>query len=440
MKALAGSLVLVLFASTALAKNGAFRSTPHGDPQKGPERQTSVQRGSCVQCHNWRANKGARAGRLENRGLFASNNNELCITCHATPSPSGVFPSAADWQQSAHAMTSAEGNLCIQCHDPHGVRDSAGVIPAMLREREPGLCLRCHDGARGGADIRSEMRKPSIHARDARGTHDPHEGNNRAPQRHATCSDCHNPHRAMQPSAPSPAPEASQRLAGVSRVETTGGVAGMAPLYTWRTAADPATANEYEICFKCHSSWTRQPPGQSDIALETSPASRSFHPIQAVGRNPRIDRNAFVGDWDAQSRVSCTDCHSSDDDRVRGPHGSSYPFLLKKRSPSISDPEPMSRGDLCFDCHSFDVYADASSHATVQRASRFNAPAGHAFHSGTMKVACGVCHETHGSRREEALIATGRFPGISSYTQTAAGGTCNSTCHSTKSYVVSYPR
>jgi len=435
MKRLPLALVVLLLASTAFAKNGAFRATAHGDTVKGPDRRTDVPRGSCVQCHEEHASHAAAA--RDDRGLFTSNDNELCFACHPAATESGIFPGAVEWQQSAHALSTSAANRCDGCHDAHGVRDAAGVIPAMLREREPELCLRCHDGSRGAADIRSEMRKPYAHAREARGAHDPHEGNDRALPRHAACSDCHNPHRAMTQVIPPQAPEASSRLAGVSRVESAAIAAGVTPLFTWRAGGDATAPNEYEICFKCHSSWTRQPPGQDDIALQTSTASRSFHPIQAGGRNRHIDRAAFTGDWDADSRVSCTDCHSSDDDRVRGPHGSSYPHLLRKPLPS--DGEPASRGDLCFECHAYDVYADPAATESIQRASRFSV-SGHTFHAGTQQIACASCHEVHGSAREEALISTRRMPGIRAYTQTQAGGTCTSTCHSTKSYSASYAR
>src|SRR5206468_8803452 len=111
------------------------------------------------------------------------------------------------------------------------------------------------------------------------------------------CSDCHNAHDIGASSAlPSP-PQASNRLAGVSRVEVANGGAGVAPVYRFRRADEPG-ANEYEICFKCHSSFTTQPPGQSNLALLTNPANASYHPIQAPGKNPRIDPRSFAIGYD----------------------------------------------------------------------------------------------------------------------------------------------
>ena len=442
------------------AKNGAYKSTAHGDPVKGPQRLTDRPRGSCSQCHEQHASHDATTPQRNADALFTANDNNLCFTCHGMPSDSGGFPGNSTWMQSSHALsprmlrtsvaalTPSDAGKCINCHDPHGVKDSAGVIPAMLAAREQDICLECHDGSRG-ADIRNELRKSYFHGMNARGKHDPHEGSDAsryaslpATNRHVSCSDCHNVHRATKDLAPPSAPEASSLLAGVSRIEVANGPAGTAPRYTWRGPDDPGIANEYEICFKCHSSWTRLAPSQSDIALITNPANPSFHPLQGRGRNTNIDPRAFVNGFAGDSILSCSDCHTSDDQNVRGPHGSSYRYLLKLPATTLSTTQAMPKNDLCFACHSWDVYANAASTQDVLRASRFNAVtgAGHAFHTGSQQIPCYACHETHGSTRYSALIARGRLPGITSYLQTPTGGTCASTCHSPKTYTLSYPR
>ncbi|HUK36850.1 MAG TPA: cytochrome c3 family protein [Vicinamibacterales bacterium] len=433
--------------SFCLATNGAFRLTRHGDSVNGPQRVRDAPAGSCVQCHD----AAGADGKAQNNaaGLFAANDNELCFTCHSGPGDIGSFPGRGLWSESTHARsasvylsTSDDSNKCINCHDPHGVKDSTGLIPAMLRKRDGDLCVSCHNGSRARIDIASEYNKAYHHPFGPRGRHNPSEGkpgdfaaavgNNR----HSDCSDCHNAHRMDVNSAlPSP-PQASSRLAGVSRVQVVNGGAGVAPNYTWRAADDPAAANEYEICFKCHSSWTTQPAGQSNLAILTNPANPSYHPIQAAGKNARIDPRAFVNGMAADSIISCTDCHSSDDRNIRGPHGSSYAHLLKKPSTTTTSLQPMTSDDICFDCHSYDVYGNGSSPAAVQGASRFNT---HVLHVAGQKIPCYDCHETHGSTRRPALIAQ-RIPGISSFTQNATGGTCVTTCHPARFYSVAYAR
>lgn len=449
--------VITLIAVSAGAKNGAFKETKHGDRTKGPQRRSEQPAGSCVQCHDGHASHKRQAGRPA-AGLFMENEPELCATCHAlAPLDGGVFPGIAAWSTSAHARermerpggdvrAAASTNACVACHDPHGVRDARGVIPALLAARERELCLGCHDGVRG-ADIASEVRKLSWHGMNARGEHDPAESRGPAEpgaaamNRHVTCSDCHNPHAAREDRGAKYDGEASERLAGVARVQVVNGPAGTQPAYRWIAPADPSPILEFEICFKCHSSATKQLPQTEDLARTTNPANPSFHPIQAVGRNRNIDRDAFVNGIDPDSRIRCTDCHTSDSTRVRGPHGSSFEGLLKKRYTTGSS-LPMQRTDLCFDCHAWDVYGDASSDAAVLVRSRFNAPAdaGHAFHVGAQRVHCSACHETHGSARYPALIAVQRRPGIAAYVQTPSGGSCTPTCHTTRTYKVNYPR
>ena len=346
----------------------------HSDPLRGPQRYPSWPRGSCVQCHDQQPQR---------RG-----DNELCFTCHETP---------VGWTQSSHTK-------CLECHDPHG------SDAAMLKKREGELCLQCHD------DVRRQLTRSFRHGMEARGKHDPAEGGDPAKfaalpsaNRHVSCSDCHNAHQAR-----------GTLLAGVSRVEVNDG------RYTWRDADDLSPANEYEICFKCHSGWTRLGPGQPDLALLTSPSNASFHPIRAAGKNEIVPRAFAPGaQMSSQSLVACTSCHGSDDETARGPHASSNRGLLRRAG-----------NELCFTCHAADVYGNAAADAEAQRASRFS---GHGFHTA-QQIECAACHDPHGSARHAALIVTGRMPGLGSFTQTATGGTCTSSCHAPRTYSVSYAR
>ncbi len=456
-----GRIVLVvclLLAGTgAFGKNGAFRATGHGHQEKGPQRRTDVPRGSCAQCHEHHGSH-ARGAQRSTDALFAANDNELCFTCHTTPSEDGVFPGNASWLRSTHATANGmlrpgvdqrsldDANKCVNCHDPHGNRDALGVVPALGAVRGEELCLSCHDGSRA-SDIRGELTKSYRHPMDERGKHDPSEGSDAGRfsgmtpgDRHADCADCHNVHQVRSDPAPPSAPQASNRLAGVSRVEVLNGGAGTLPIYRFLTASDPGDVLEYQVCFKCHASFAKLPARRPDLARLTNPNNPSFHPVQAEGRNPNIDLAAFATGWTAQSLVRCTDCHTTDDRRLRGPHGSSNAYILKKPYPTSTSRQVPDRGDLCFDCHAFDVYADASAPESVVNASRFNGPAtaGHTFHVAIQRVPCYACHETHGSTRNAALIATGRE--ISLYTQTPTGGTCNTGCHGLETYKTNYPR
>ena len=87
--------------------------------------------------------------------------------------------------------------------------------------------------------------------------------------------------------------------------------------------------------------------------------------------------------------------------------------------------------------------ANAGSSAVVQAASRFNQPTvtqGHADHVDTQQIPCYACHTTHGSTNQPHLIATGRSPGIVTYSESGGGGTCTPTCHGPRTYAVNYAR
>ena len=173
----------------------------------------------------------------------------------------------------------------------------------------------------------------------------------------------------------------------------------------------------------------------------TSPQNPSFHPIQTAGKNLHIDPNAFNNGMTADTVITCTDCHSSDDPNLRGPHASMYQYILKKPSTTTTFPAAMPQDDICFDCHAYAVYGDPSSPVITQKASRFNAPAaqGHVFHVGSQHIPCYLCHESHGSTRFPALIAT-RLRGVTGFMQTPTGGTCSGGCHTARTYTLNYPR
>lgn len=463
----AGSAVLagLLVASAAVAAPNGYRQTKHGDPVNGAQRLAEEGRGECSQCHDEHASRdGVATGGPFPYLLFAADDNALCATCHNISGSLSIYQGSVPYGNSSHGLSgsmtwpgptppgrsSSDAGKCVNCHDPHGASDASGPIPAMTFAREEALCFGCHAGSPASTDVRSQFQKTSRHPIAVSGKHDEAEAGDpsrvaAAPvnNRHAECDDCHNGHVAQRDLSPPFPPSASNRLLGVSRIRVVNGPAGTKPTYAYSGPGDSVSPNEYELCFKCHSSWTTQPAGQSDQALLFNPQNRSFHPIEASGKNLTIPPGAFAGGWDATRLVYCTDCHSSDDATVRGPHGSSYEHLVKKSYPAIAGAQASTSTDLCFDCHAYDVYANALAPDTTQANSRFNRPQtseGHAFHVGRQGITCYTCHVSHGSVLQPALIATGRVPGIISYLPTTAGGACTVTCHGAESYTVNYAR
>jgi predicted CXXCH cytochrome family protein len=437
----------------------------HGHPDTGVQRLPEEGPGSCGQCHDKHASRGGVSnGGPFQRLLFAVDDETLCYECHSDASANQVYPGNVTWADSSHSMSpfmywrgptprarsSADAGKCVNCHDPHGTEDATGAVPSMLRLREQTLCLGCHDGV-AAKNVAAQLAKSFGHPVGRTGRHAATEGASLQPEqyddslgarRHAECADCHNPHALRADFITPVAPEASQRLYGVARISVVNGAAGQRPLYTWKGADDLIDPREYEVCFKCHSSWTQLPAGKPDLAVLTNTNNPSYHPIQGRGRNANIDAGSFENGLTWQSTIYCADCHGSDDLTVRGPHGSSNAHTLRRPSPVTSTPQPMSPSDLCFTCHRWDVYGDALATDATQSLSRFNkrTNGGHAYHVGEQRIPCYACHATHGSTEHPALIADGRAPGIVLYSQNAAGGTCTATCHGTRSYTVNYGR
>lgn len=422
--------------------------------------------GDCAQCHTMH---GGDQTAPEPELLAAPDDNSLCVSCHAVPWAGGSFAGATLYGGSGHgsspemiwpgpdppARTDADAaGKCVNCHDPHGRDDGAGLVPALLYQREEQTCLTCHDGYPASSDVLADFQKPYRHPvldRSDRHTgplesHPEDFGVSPLNRRHAECADCHNPHVSRaDPLLGVRAPDASKMTLGVSRVRAFFGMAGTPPAFTFVAGSDTVTGpvTESQLCYKCHSSWTTRPAGQTDIAAALNPGNPSYHPVEARGRNAFIDPASFVSGWSAGSYTRCDDCHGSDLGSTRGPHGSMFAGILRREYPASPDLRPTSQDELCFACHSFDTYANDAAPQSARMASRFNEPGagkGHAGHVGEEQVPCYACHATHGSATQPHLITEGRTPGIVSFVTTASGGTCAATCHGPESYTVNYAR
>jgi len=475
MPGLAVAVVLMMVVPAG-PTGGVFTQTKHGNVTTGVNRTPDWPRGSCEQCHLQHG-----AGATPNAyALFAPNTNALCATagCHSGNAANGIYQGPTPYSQSSHATStvmvwpgpdatvdsgappakqSGDAGKCVNCHTPHGYRDATGLIPSQTFSREEKLCFVCHDGSPAAKNVKADLAKTYRHtAGTIAGRHDEAENGTAAKyaatptnNRHAECVDCHNPHLAKSDATPPTAPTASNRLLGLGRVAVTNGAAGAVPTYTYRGPADPSPPQEYEICFKCHSSWTTLPATTpsggttKDKAVQFNPNNQSYHPVEAAGKNLNINANAFVNNWVATKTMYCTDCHTSDATSVRGPHGSLYNYILRRDYRASSAQRTMASTELCFDCHRYDTYANDSASSTIKGYSRFNPPRfseGHTYHVQRRQRPCYACHESHGSATLPHLIVTGRNPGITSYTETSGGGSCSPTCHGNESYTINYAR
>jgi predicted CXXCH cytochrome family protein len=436
----------------------AYRQTVHGSPTSGAQRNPDAPRGACIQCH--RGGSPSSAAKVHGKAESGAG-NALCSECHDVARTGTSYLGDAVYGASAHATSpaavwpgpparaSSDAGKCVNCHDPHGKRDPTGLVPSLLRVRGEALCLRCHDGQRA-TDVATALRRPFRHPLTAEVPGGVSQGATgvgalQAPAAPgpaavptlgpSTCSGCHNPHAAQAVQAAGAAGASTVR--GVARVRLSGG-GPTGPVYAALPGNDLSTATDHEVCLRCHSGYARRPARALDLGLLLAPQNPSFHPVADRGRNLGIDPRAFAAGWSAASRVRCSDCHGSEAAGTRGPHGSIYEHLLRKRSPAVLSSAAPEEGDLCFDCHAFTTYGPAGGTSPVVT-SRYP---GHGSHARNA-VPCWACHDSHGSATLPALLAL--RPGALTRVDLATdGATCTAACHrrtpAVSSYRIGYAR
>ncbi len=387
----------------------------------------------CVSCHNPHFTSTGSLSNPENTFLTLGNKTKFCLVCHDSEPPqkaadnstlvpySITFPQVkgpffGGWDKSAFSKSShGEKNIsCLTCHLPHGSTNFSllGLNGKDRGFEEEKICLSCHFYETTSQSKINDFKKASRHPIEKDNLHRSNEdmmGLAFDPQnskRHAECYDCHNPHQAT----------AGDPLAGVKGVDLKGNVKN-------------SIAASYELCFKCHTSYTLLSPGTEDLRQSLNPLNPSYHPIVEVGKNS-INKNAFNLPYNSESKIDCLDCHGSDTGS-RAVHGSKYSPILQR---PVEKEEPDSEKSLCFKCHKFTVYKSPSS------LTRFP---NHSQHS--QKFACLICHQAHGSVKPALLQRVFVFNNKSyklDFFLEKGKGSCQITpagpCHDQKTYERSY--
>lgn len=225
--------------------------------------------------------------------------------------------------------------------------------------------------------------------------------------RHVECVDCHNSHETT--STVGVAPAAYGRILG-----TNGATAALAD-------AEPI-ADEYELCYKCHSAY--QDPagleGSTDISAFFDSGNASMHAVEAA-QTTTIDSGTFEGPWTQDSVLYCIDCHTAPgaDPAVAGPHTSSEAPILRLPYLGVAPSNP---DGLCYGCHKYDVYYGgwAGSAFTDDALGDL-----HKRHVQSQGFGCATCHASHGAPDNERLI---RGP-VAYIDYNAATRTCVGACH-----------
>lgn len=393
------------------------------------------------------------------------------------PAPTSV-PIAGD----PHVSYTPASDSCAACHRPH----TGNGLALRSAWPEENVCFTCHTAGGLGSNIQpaftsytntaTRFFKHNITA--ANGLHRAGEnsaGSYADANRHVECEDCHEPHEATRGAAG--APMLQRVMTFVSGVDPLWTAAGAPASYTWL----PQAAREYQVCFKCHSSFTTLPSYQPDgwnggsytvnglgkltsaniaqaldsrnLAQEFNPYNASFHPLAALGRNQNMPAGGFVAGWSQTSMVYCSDCHTNAAPAAggNGPHGSPRLHLLYGANDysTVDSNTALGAGEVCFRCHQYSTYASGTNAASTTNF-RNGTNNLHQLHSGPNdeRAPCYVCHDTHGSEQLH-LLNLDTSAGITFYNNrnsqtawyaTANGGGCSLRCHGADHNPLAYTR
>ncbi|HEX9049227.1 MAG TPA: hypothetical protein VF841_01720 [Anaeromyxobacter sp.] len=389
--------------SRAMTRDGGGNVTA-GTPAKvdfAYNATTQTWGGMCTSCHQTQvdANRPAIAP-----GTFSGSGHDGILSTDGT--------STYTWNYQLHDGSTFNRN-CTKCHASRTegttptfitTGSNAGAVHGSATDTSmlsggkslqnaataPFVCWNCHasaaaangaQGNRSNHDVQAAISKTNNHpvaTTDAK-----HDSVNESSavyysgtgsgayfagaNRHVACVDCHDPHAAGKTNHANGtnAVTGTSPIAGVSGVgftsPTTNWTATASANFTWKNGVATAVAAEYELCFKCHSSFAygttppTDPSGlvETDQSLEFSTYNQSYHPV--VGALPTTDPSATYGSvqlnaaqlcgagntncpnkdpaytWTPGQKMYCSDCHGSDANAagVQGPHGSAAKFLLK---------------------------------------------------------------------------------------------------------------
>jgi predicted CXXCH cytochrome family protein len=394
----------------------------------------------CTSCHNPHVQGIDRIA--QNFLVRDSSNAQMCLACHdPNRVVQGQINTLAGFTGSIHQtatnQVSPDGhvgsyatvgvNACTSCHMTH---DS--VAPArLLRPATPAAvgddpvtqsCITCHNGGTylspAPMNIMAEMAKTSHPLPAGVNLHDAAEPVLLNHNRHATCVDCHNSHAANQTAQFAVPPALRPSQAGVSGISTLDGVTVLTP-----------AINQYENCLRCHGTSTGKQrlivygyaprrlvsaPDPLNIIPEFASTATSSHPVSHDRSSSlpqpslllnMLNQNGTVSPRAMGTRILCTDCHNSDDNREfggtgpNGPHGSVNLHILERNyqfsqtaapggmvtnlfpNPDVTVTGPYA---MCAKCH--DPTQILSNSSFTQ----------HSLHISQYGFSCSVCHTAHG--------------------------------------------
>ncbi len=447
----------------------------------------------CTSCHD--AHDNANGNFLVDTNLGSN----ICLSCHkkekGTGNAGGVGTLAHDNsaigynpdQTAPPALGATVGDVkCMNCHYMHKSGATGAVYPFtkyanvqggqyLLGFEEENTCFNkpnrwnktinvCHGQTSSTKDIWTFENKGSAHKDTVT-----YAGRHRAteqglgtanygwlgagyPNWHVQCNDCHNPHTAGSVShtqGTNVITKFTSPLYGAGGVQITypkgtnwssrvqGDFNAYESLGLLTSTDVPVDYYEYQICFKCHSSFAwggnpaYNPPSPSlgglllmtDQAQEFNTANASFHPVAG----PTVNHaGTLSGGWASGQTMYCSDCHADNLGGSKGPHGSnatygagSTGFIMTANytdtySAIKTDTQPFN--DICFNCHPETVYQSGANTlaGTGFSGSGTNLHTSHriaasSFGSSTFGYRCVNCHTRvpHGYKNKGLIVVKG---------------------------------
>jgi predicted CXXCH cytochrome family protein len=248
-----------------------------------------------------------------------------------------------------HGPYSMTTSACAVCHRVH----SAPAPSLLVKGSQSTVCFLCHNGTGASTDVKAQYADPlpaNVAATREYYSHDalaPSTYTQSAANefggvsnRNSQCSNCHNPHEATTSDSIETTDPTTNNAIGWSAPGQLAGVSGAAAVngaanstaYTFLDGVTSPVTLEYQLCFKCHSGFTKLlPPNpdapstdELDTGAEFNPANASFHPIEAAGANrtPKMnDSLAGAGtagsspyklwNFSTTSTIRCLNCHAN---------------------------------------------------------------------------------------------------------------------------------
>ncbi|MBI5839778.1 MAG: S8 family serine peptidase [Chloroflexi bacterium] len=400
------------------------------------------------------------------------------------PQPTPTLPARAATAipgvSDPHVDYTATSDDCAGCHRSH---TATGIVLRWTWPEEQ-VCFTCHTAGGTGTNIQPAFTlytntATSIFKHDAAGTNGVHRvGQNSGVSfsglnRHIECEDCHEPHESTRDSVAGTTipPMIQPEMYYTSGVNPTWTGPGAPSAFVWMDQAQ----REFQVCFKCHSTFTTLPTYQPDgwngaviaanglrkltsvnasqildsrdLAQEFNPNHASFHPVIAQGRNTVIPAGGFVPSWSANSMVYCSDCHTNASQPTNGygPHGSPRLHILfganEYSTVDSNRVNLLGDGEICFRCHKKTTYAPTSNMESVNTRFHNGTMNLHELHSGGPNgesAPCYVCHDSHGSEQQRLInfdtatvTINAGYTSQSAWVWNGTTGTCFIACHGT---------